>query len=47
MTAKTEQKPVLDEKPLNVTDVPTEAEIADEKLDKVVGGISRRGPRMS
>lgn len=46
MTAKTEQKPVLDEEH-NVTDVPTEAEIADEKLDKVVGGIARRGPRMS
>lgn len=47
MTAKTEQKPVLDEKPHNVTGVPAEAEIADEKLDKVVGGIARRGPRMS
>ncbi|WP_160297768.1 hypothetical protein [Devosia chinhatensis] len=47
MTAKTEQKPVSDEKPHNAPDVPAEAEIADEKLDRVVGGIARRGPRMS
>ncbi len=44
MTSKAEQKPVSDEKP---DKVPAEAEIADEKLDTVVGGISRRGPRMS
>lgn len=47
MTEKAEQKPVSDEKPNNATDVFAEAGITDEKLDGVVGGVSRRGPRMS
>ncbi len=50
MSAKTEKpgtKPVSDEKPHCAGTASTGAEIAEDSLDTVVGGISRRGPRMS
>lgn len=44
---KPETKPVSDEKLDRDAAAAAGTEIAEDALDTVVGGISRRGPRMS
>ena len=44
---KPETKTVADQKPQGSATATAGTEIAEETLDTVVGGLARRGPRMS